>query len=74
MSEIPLNPQSDEERKRKERAAFEAYFANERIQEEKRNKTAITWVIIIGVGIPAIFTILYFFGVLFFFILSHGRS
>jgi len=73
MSEIPLNPESNEERKRKERAAFEAYFANERVQEEKRNRTAITWVIIIGVGIPAVFTILYFFVLLFAFIVSHGR-
>ena len=74
MNETPLHPQSDEERKRKERAAFEAYFANERVQEEKRNRTAITWVIIIGVGLPLVFTILYFFMIMFVFILSHGRS
>jgi hypothetical protein len=73
MNETPLHPESDEERKRRERAAFEAYFVNERIQEEKRNRTAITWVIIIGVAIPAVFTILYFFVVLFAFVLSHGR-
>ena len=72
MNETPLNPESDEERKRKEREAFDAYFAKERVQEEKRNKTAITWVIIIGVGIPMVFSILYFF-VMFAVMLAGGK-
>ena len=60
MSDIRPNPESDEERKRRERMAFEQYFTDQRQKEESRNRTAIVWVLIIGVGLPILFYILYF--------------
>ncbi len=57
--ETPENPLSEEEKKRKERQAFEAYFLNEKSKEEARNKKIITLVIIFGVAIPLVFSILY---------------
>jgi hypothetical protein len=57
--ESPENPLSEEEKKRRERQAFEAYFLNEKAKEEARNKKIITLVIIFGVGVPFVFSILY---------------
>ncbi len=54
------NVSGEEEKKRKEREAFEAYFLNEKAKEEARNKKVITLVIIFGVGVPLVFTVIYF--------------
>lgn len=54
------NLPGEEEKKRKEREAFESYFLNEKAKEEARNKKVITLVIIFGVGVPLIFTVIYF--------------
>lgn len=51
--------QSEEEKKRKEKQAFEAYFLNEKAKEETRNKKIIALVIIFGLGIPFLFYVLY---------------
>lgn len=60
MSETPLNPESEEEKKRRERQAFEAYFLQEKAKEDNRNKKIVTLVIIFGVGIPILLSIVYF--------------
>jgi hypothetical protein len=60
----------EKEKKRKEREAFEAYFLQEKAKEEARNKKVITLVIIFGVGVPLLFTILYFVALISFGILD----
>lgn len=59
MSDTPLYPENEEEKKRRERQAFEQFFIKQRTEEEKRNKSIVTWVIIIGVGVPFVLSILY---------------
>lgn len=59
MSDTPLYPESEDEKKRRERQAFEQFFIKQRTEEEKRNKSIVTWVIIIGVGVPFVLSILY---------------
>ena len=52
MEEAPLNPESEAERKRRERAAFEAYFLKEKAREDSRNRTAIFLIVgIMGFGV-----------------------
>jgi len=60
MSEnSPLNPESEAERKARERREFERYFTKEKEKEEGNTRTAMIWVLIFGVGIPLLFSILY---------------
>lgn len=65
MSDIQPTPESEEERKRRDRIAFEQYFTAQRQKESGRNRTAIIWVLLIGVGLPVLFYIVYFFVMIF---------
>lgn len=57
--ESGFNAESQEEKKRRERAEFESFFIQEKMREEARNKKIITLVIIFGVGIPLVFSVIY---------------
>lgn len=61
MEDYTQPPLNDDEKKRREKEIFQAYFAKEREKEESNTRTGLVWVVVVGGGMTLVFLIFYIF-------------